>query len=204
LVLERYPAAKRLMLERVLRVIDVNFGTFRGWVRHTLALVQWLSGGLDAQTQVDLRQTRRLVFVCLGNINRSCFAEAVARRLGVSCTSFGLSTTTGASAYVGAAVTAPRFGLDLTGHCATNIDDYRPEPGDLLLVMEVRHLHRLRQAGLGHLPTALLGTWSYPRRIHIHDPHKLSPEYFITCFTVIESATRALVAEWNSAGREGA
>lgn len=191
------------MFKKIALVTRINFGTFRGWVRHALAMAQWYAGGLDHAVQPDLGSTRRLVFVCLGNINRSCFAEAVARREGATCTSFGLSTTTGAPAFERAIGTAVRHGIDLSQHQATDLKDYRPEPGDLLLVMEVRHLGRLRASGLGHIPVALLGAWSYPRRLHLHDPHKLSEAYFLSCFSIIESATRALVHEWRAARSGG-
>jgi protein-tyrosine phosphatase len=189
-------------LQRVAHVTRINYGTFRGWVRHALAMLQWSVGSLQSATDVDLRKADRLVFVCLGNINRSCFAEGVATREGAMACSFGLSTTTGAPAFHMAVATAERLGVDLQAHQATNLTDYIARPGDLLLVMEVRHIKRLRRAGLGHVPTALLGAWTHPRRLHLHDPHKLSSDYFLTCFGLIESATRALVHEWK-ATRQG-
>ncbi len=166
-------------------------------------MAQWLVGGLDDLTQPALGKASRLVFVCLGNINRSCFAEAVARRAGAPAVSIGLSTTTGIPAFHTAVDTARLFGLDLTRHRTTDLADFVPQEGDLLLVMEVRHVRRLRQAGLGHLPIALLGAWSRPMRIHLHDPHTLSSEYFATCFAQIDSATRGLVHAWRGA-RDGA
>lgn len=191
-------------LQRVASAMRTNYGTFRGWVRHMLAMLQWAAGLLPSATGEEMQATRRLVFVCLGNINRSCFAEAVARREGAPSCSFGLSTTTGAPAFPMAVDTAARMGLNLQAHLATNLTDYTAEPGDLLLVMEVRHIARLKASGLGHVPVALLGAWSYPRRLHLHDPYKLSPEYFLTCFSLIESATRALVHDWKAARRGAA
>jgi len=70
----------------------------------------------------------RLVFVCLGNINRSAFAEQVARSLSANTCSIGLSTTTGAPAFDKAIETAPLFGLDLSHHRATNLKDYAFRP----------------------------------------------------------------------------
>lgn len=178
------------------QLVAVNYGTWKGLVRHALTQSQWLLGGLEGLMQTDLRGVERLVFVCLGNINRSCFAESVARSMGVPACSLGLSTTTGAPAFHRAVSTAEQFGVDLSGHRATNLTDYEPRAGDLLLVMEVRHVRRLRGSAIGNRRVALLGGWGTPRRLHIHDPHVLSPEYFQTCFTLIESATRNLVTEW--------
>lgn len=183
---------------RLAALIRTNHGTFRGWVRHALALTQWLAGGLNAYTVADLRRFDRLVFVCLGNINRSAFAEAVARREGAQTVSLGLATNTGAPAFAMAVETSGAFHVDLSSHRATALSDHVPRQGDLLLVMEVRHIARLRAAGIPASSIALLGAWSYPRRLHIHDPHTLSAEYFKTCFAVIESATRNLVADWQA------
>jgi protein-tyrosine phosphatase len=50
--------------------------------------------------QLQPERVRRLVFVCLGNINRSAFGHVVAAGLGVRVVSIGLSTpTTGAPAF---------------------------------------------------------------------------------------------------------
>jgi protein-tyrosine phosphatase len=176
--------------------LRTNFGTFRGGVRHALTWTQWFAGGLDDLVQPELGAVQRLVFVCLGNINRSCFAESVARSMGVPACSIGLSTTTGAPAYPRAVTTAGHFGIDLSGHRATSIADHQPLAGDLLLAMEVRHVRRLQRSELGGTPVALLGGWGSPQRLHIHDPHVLSQEYFQTCFTLIEASTRNLVLDW--------
>src|SRR5438045_2993372 len=94
------------------RACDRRHGTFRGWVRGLLAELEFRSGRLRRFVRPDLRATRRLVFVCLGNINRSPFAHAVALDLGARCTSIGLSTTTGVPAFATAVETARRLGID--------------------------------------------------------------------------------------------
>jgi protein-tyrosine phosphatase len=161
-------------------------------VRLWLAQAEWLLGRLDHWTAPDPRQVQRFVFVCLGNINRSAFAGAVAGRLGMHCASIGLSTTTGAPAWGMAIAQAARQGYDLGSHRATNLADYAYREGDLLLVMEVRHAHRLVAHGIPRHAIAMLGYWASPRRLHLHDPHLLPEPYFATCFTVIESAVRRL------------
>lgn len=170
-----------------------NYGTFRGFVRATLAHAEFVLGRLELHLQPPA-DTLRLVFVCLGNINRSAFAEAAARELGAKTCSIGLSTSTGAPAFRTAVELAPDFGLDLGAHKATDILDYSFEPGDLLLVMEIRHARRLVARGIPAESIALLGHWASPRRIHLHDPHTLSDAYFRTCFTLIRSAVHGVVA----------
>ena len=197
----RIPLALRASIRvRVSRLVETNHGTFRGWVRSLLSQTEFVFGGLDRFVQPTPREVRRLVFVCLGNINRSAFAAALALRRDVQAISIGLSTSTGAPATLAAVRCAAGFGVDLGGHAATDISDYVFEPGDLLLVMETRHARRLIDKGFAPEAIALLGYWSSPHRIHLHDPHTLSDVYFRTCFTLIHSAVNKLVDELTVAG----
>lgn len=172
--------------------VRINHGTWRGFLRHALAWAELRSGRLAPFLQADVAQARRLVFVCLGNINRSAFAHAVAHTLGEPVLSIGLSTTTGAPATPQAVVQARQQGFDLSAHRATDFADYRHQPGDLLLVMEIRHAHELVRRGIPRAAVMPLGLWAAPQRIHLHDPHTLNDDYFATCFTLIESAVRRL------------
>lgn len=169
-----------------------SFGTHRGLVRLLLGEADYLAGRLNGFLKPDLQVTRRLVFVCLGNINRSPFAENIATSLGLHATSIGLSTSTGAPAFETAVTTARRFNIDLTAHRATDFVDYERVTGDLHLAMEIRHAHQLLALGVPRSSIFLLGHWATPHRIHIHDPHTLSDAYFRTCFTIIQSAVREL------------
>jgi protein-tyrosine phosphatase len=174
-------------------LIQRNHGTFRGWVRHVLGLVEWRYGLLKKFGSLDPLTANRLVFVCLGNINRSAFAGAVARKLGDKSTSIGLSTTPGASATPAAMSEARRRGFSLDDHRATAIDDYQFESGDALFVMEVRHAHALALRGIPKEAIHFLGLWATPARVHLHDPHTLSTDYLMTCFTLIETAVCRIV-----------
>ncbi len=187
-------------MKRLNTLLQVNHGTHRGFVRLALAQLQGLAGQLDAWTAPNLANVQRLVFVCLGNINRSPFAEAMARSLGCHTVSIGLSTTAGAPATDRALMEARRYGLELGAHRATPLGEYTHAPGDLLLAMEVRHVQRLIDAGCPRGSVALLGHWSRPRRLHLHDPHKLGDAYFRTCFTLIASAVRELVDDGRACG----
>ena len=184
------------LLARICQLVVLNYGHWRGAIRLGLAQAEWLLGRLDPWLGPEPRKVKRLVFVCLGNINRSAYADAVARGLGANCVSIGLATTTGAAAFSMATAQALRFGVDLGGHRATDFTDYRYVDGDLLMAMEVRHVHRLIALGVPSQAIALLGFWATPRRLHLHDPHMLPEPYFATCFTIIESAVRKLVAQY--------
>ena len=179
---------------RLASAVRQSHGTWRGWVRSMLAQLEFLTGRLTPWTVAQLSGQRphRYVFVCLGNINRSAFAAEVARRCGLHCASIGLSTATGLPAYEKAIVQAAAMGYDLTAHRATHIADYGWQEGDLLFAMEVRHVRWMIDSGIPSSAIALLGFWAAPQRIHLHDPHTLSDEYFATCFTLIESAVRRL------------
>ena len=183
------------MTGRITQLTQVNYGTFRGWVRALLGQAEYVSGRIDAHLNINPQQVQRLVFVCLGNINRSAFAGAIAQARGVTTCSIGLATTTGAPAFHTAISTARGFGIELSAHTATDIADYVYQSGDLLLAMEVRHIRQLVARGYPAEAIAPLGHWSSPHRIHLHDPHTLSDEYFQTCFTLIQSAVNHLAEQ---------
>jgi protein-tyrosine phosphatase len=173
--------------------IDTHFGTARGAVRLALAHVQ-VALGAGRIAPESLAGTRRLVFVCLGNICRSAFADAVAHRAGASAVSAGLSTHAGGPAHPPVVAEAARMGYDLSAHRTTPIADYAPQPGDLLLVMEVRQLAALdRDPRLADVPKMLLGAWARPW-LHLHDPYMLGDTYLAKCLQRIEYATKAIIA----------
>jgi protein-tyrosine phosphatase len=190
-----YIAPQPIASSRWLRFVQSRHGTTRGWVRSVLADGEYLLGRLERFTHPRPERVRRLVFVCLGNINRSAFAAAVAAQRGAAVVSIGLSTTTGAPATPMAQQCATDFGLDLSSHRATDLGDYRFEEGDLLLAMETRHARQLEAVGIPPGAIALLGHWSSPHRIHLHDPHTLSEAYFRTCLTLLHAAVRGLIRE---------
>lgn len=177
-----------------------NYATFRGWVRWVLAVLEWRVGRLRSFEQVDFGKVRRLVFVCHGNICRSCFAEALARQAGLPTASFGLSTSSGLPAFPGAIRTAKRFGIDLDGHRVTSMGDFRFADGDLLVAMEVRQVRRLQRiVAHGNVQMTLLGLWSTPFRPHLHDPYEHGADYFDTCFRAIRSGVETLGARLKAA-----
>lgn len=189
----------RNLILRAKTLIDTNYGTHRGLVRHLIGQMEGMFGPAVRFRRIAPASVKRLVFVCLGNINRSAFAHAVAESCGARCMSIGLATTTGAKATETARIIAPEFGISLDTHRATDLSDYELDGGDLLLVMELRHAHRLVAAGFPAGQIALLGHWARPIRYHIHDPQTLSTEYFRSCFAVIQPAVRRLVAELKAA-----
>ena len=190
-------------LARAKTRIETRYGTHRGWVRYLLGQIEGAVGPRERFRALRPTTVERLVFVCLGNVNRSAFAHAVAAGTAAECASIGLSTTTGAPATPEAIAVAREFGVSLDAHQATDYSDYTRRDGDLLLVMELRHAHALVERGVPPDRIALLGHWAKPVRYHIHDPHTLSTGYYRTCFALIRPAVLRLVEELERAGSPG-
>ena len=182
----------------VARFVEREFGTYRGLVRTALANLMWLAGPYRKYGRIDWTRVRRVVFVCMGNICRSPYAhqrwQAMAVPLPVA--SFGLSTTTGVAADDTAARIAGTLGVDLSAHAAVDLDDFAIADGDLMLVMEDRHVRRLKPVVAGRdVQIVLLGLWHRPPFALLYDPHRLSPAYFAACFRRIDGAIDRLAAE---------
>lgn len=168
------------------QMIDSRFGTTRGLLRLLLSYPQHWAGFVTLAPN-DMGNVRRLVFVCRGNISRSAYAEAAARRRGLAAASCGVSAAQGREADPAAVQVASQGGFDLSGHRATEAGRFEPEPGDLLLAMEVRQLAALRELPhLGKTPRLLLG--SFAGTPHLHDPYGLSLPYYASCFERIDAA----------------
>ena len=173
---------------RPVQSISINFGTFRGFIRFVLAEIDYMFRFNSYDSELRPSSPRRYVFVCLGNINRSAFADVVAQSKGLNSISIGLSTTTGAPATETAIEVGDQYGVNLRNHRATNLTDYKYSEVDALFVMELRHIKRLLESGLPRESINVLGQWARPRRIHLHDPHTLSPDFHFTCMGLIFSA----------------
>lgn len=180
-------------VKRIANLVATNYGTSLGMVQVALGELEYVAGTINRFVAPDARRVKRLVFVCLGNFNRSPFASALACAHGACATSVGLWTSPGVPASGKAIETAAFFGIDLTAHRTKGIADYRFEEGDLLLAMEIRHALQLAQMGIPSAQIALLGHWATPHRIHIHDPHLLTGAYFRSCFSILNVAVLNLI-----------
>jgi protein-tyrosine phosphatase len=172
------------------QAINRRFGTWRGAIRTLISWPQhWLGQG-QRQPGPDSEITR-LVFVCRGNISRSAYAEHLGKQLGLNTASFGVSAGMGNPAEPVATKVGASLGVDLSAHRSTTLDGYKPQPGDLLLCMEVRQLEVLAaHPEKSHVPRVLLG--SFAACPHIHDPFTLSEAYYQTCFARISKAVTRL------------
>lgn len=177
--------------------IKNRYGTYRGLVRTVLAQFESASGRLDEFKLRRPNEVKRLVFVCRGNICRSSFAHQVAMRCGLPSASIGLSTRTGGRSPAAALAAAARADVDMGGHRATDFKDFDTQPGDLFLVMEVRHAHELRRRlqDRTDISIALLGMYLERKMPHLHDPFTLNDQYFDTVFKRIEHAVCRLARD---------
>ena len=179
-----------------------NFSNHRGLVRTLLADLMWRLGPYRRYGEVDWGRVQRLVFICQGNICRSPFAHYSALEQGseLPVVSFGLATTTGVPANSVAQSVAAEMGVDLSPHRATDMQDFGIRDGDLLIVMEDRHVRWLEPYVVDRpVQVVLLGLWCRPRFALLYDPYEQPREYFATCLDRIQRAVSALLAE--AAGR---
>jgi protein-tyrosine phosphatase len=176
-----------------------NFGGYSGLLRLLLTNVDYLLGPAVKFTRPDLSRVNRLVFVCLANLKRSAFAQAVAQQAGLPAASFGLCAVSGQVPLAMTVRLAAEMGVRLDDHHSVDRPLFEPAEGDLYLVMELRHAYLLVRQGYPAERVALLGFWARPLRLHLHDPHRKGPAYLRTCFTLIQSAVLNIGREFKAA-----
>lgn len=179
------------MLSR--KSIEGHFGSRRGFIRHIRYSLLHKLGRYRAYSDIDWQSIDRLVFVCKGNICRSAFAEAVARKEGFSAVSCGIDTIENAPANAAAVRMAQGLGYDLSHHKTTTIQSLVIHKSDLLVAMEPLQAKFLERHLGVRAHYTLLGLWANPAIPYIHDPYGLGGGYFDSCFDCIEKSTREVV-----------
>lgn len=183
-------------------IISKNFATTRGFVRTILADLMWRAGPYKKYGRVNWDNVQRLVFICQGNICRSPFAHYLTSSLepGIPVTSFGLATTTGVEAFSLATDVAGDYRLDMSHHTATDLVDFNIKDGDLLIVMEDRHINKLKpKLHSKNVQLCLLGLWCRPRFALLYDPFEHDRIYFESCFSRIDRAVNNMLLEYKTA-----
>ncbi len=169
-----------------------GYGGTQAFLRHLYWRSFAAAGGLGPLRRLDWSRVDRLVFVCLGNVCRSPYAERRAASQGIVSMSLGLDTTPGIPANDTACTVAAHRGIDLTQHRARRLDDVALAPSDLVVCMEPAHVRAIRRSRTCPAQLTLLGMWASPQRIYLHDPFGGSTEYFHSCYAVIDTAIGAL------------
>jgi protein-tyrosine phosphatase len=163
-------------------------------------MLYWL-GAYRRYANPDWSRVNRLVFVCLGNINRSAYGEAKARSLGFDCISYGIDADETKGASTEAIRNGSARGIDLTPHVCRSIYNIELQADDLVLAVEPGHIQAIEQAlasnNPGGLPVqlTLLGVWSRSPTPFIQDPICRSDIYFGSCFDRIDQAIYRIGSE---------
>ncbi len=180
--------------------INDNFGSRRGLARHWWFKFQYLMGQFKTYQQIDWQSVDRLVFVCMGNICRSAYAEAVSHSRGYESVSCGINTTEGAPANETAIRIAESRGFNLRDHKTTPIQNLPLRKNDLLVAMEPwQAMYLQRELGKTNACT-LLGLWRPNPNPYVHDPFSSTNAYFKLCFSVIESSVDEITGKINKIG----
>lgn len=180
--------------------IKQEFGSRKGFLRFVYYQLLLKLGFYRQYQHVNFSTTCRLVFVCTGNICRSPFAEAIAKKSGVNCYSFGLDTRGGDAADPRAKAFASSRSFDLECHVTQKLSDYQHHAGDLLILMEPAHL-RMLPPSLALIPVTFLGLWLDSPTLYLHDPYNTCIEYFHKCESQVQVATENILAKWNDHAR---
>jgi len=186
------------------RAISESYGCKTGWSLHQLYLAAYRLnlGGLRHFEHIEWNRVTRLVFVCRGNICRSPYAEARARRLGLNATSCGFEVSSKSCVDATGVKIARQLGLELSNHqprgCGLSL-----AAGDLWVGMEPWHGRQLLRFSQGSgAQVTLLGLWCCRPRPHIHDPYGLGEGYFQTCFGIIDGAIEEVARRLGAHGSE--
>ena len=149
------------------------------------------------------KQISNVLFVCIGNICRSPFAQGLFTKLicqegykGFHAESAGLLALPGNSATFLAQKVAVEHGVDLTGHKAKRLSQELVDWAEMILVMEKAHKDEL----LADFPEATDKTFLMRRFARfgsrnrgIADPYGLQYDAYRFCYLDIEDAVSGLV-----------
>lgn len=144
------------------------------------------------------RPVGSVLFLCLGNLCRSPFAEvAAAQRLaGVAIASAGFLSHDGRPSPPHVVQTAQALGVDLSAARAQRVTAAQVAQADLIVCMDVSHLERLeREFPQALAKTTLLGLFAPSGPVEMRDPYDLSPAATRTVFVEMLQAIDALAAQ---------
>lgn len=139
--------------------------------------------------------TRRVVFVCMGNICRSAFAEYLMRSITkdnvvLTIESCGLNVDVRTQSPHEAIITAKMFGLDLERHLSKGLECCDLENADLILAMEFWQYRKLVELyPYKKKYIKLLREYApFPENVlcNINDPFGQSAKKFEKCFKQIK------------------
>ncbi|GAC1652207.1 MAG: hypothetical protein NVS9B15_12700 [Acidobacteriaceae bacterium] len=134
---------------------------------------------INGLTRIPAGSERSILFLCYGNICRSPFAEALAKKHmpGFAIASAGFYPKDGRSSPDFMRKAAQEFGVDLRSHRSQRVDEAMVGRHDLIIVMDRRNYRLLKQEFPRAVDkTLFLGMLDSPSRLEIADPYELPYE----------------------------
>jgi protein-tyrosine-phosphatase/predicted ATP-grasp superfamily ATP-dependent carboligase len=151
----------------------------------------------QAAARTELQRAGRVLFVCKGNIGRSPFAEAIARRLlgdGRECSSAGFLQP-GRPSPADAVAAAASWDVDLTRHRSTVVTAELVRDSDAIFVFDERNYSRM----VALFPQArdrlhLLGALDTGGSLFVPDPWGRGPDAYAATYRRIAEALTAAIS----------
>lgn len=182
----------------------------RRYLRKHLKDLYWTIRGRSIKNSPLPRNSRSFLFICLGNICRSPFAEHIARHLvngaltvDMRFDSAGLRVREATPSPENAIEAAEAFGVDLRGHKSKALDREMLDAVDVTLAMEPRHIEALEEQFPDYrekfflLP--LFDTKEAKRKgfkaYNIEDPFGRDLQDFRDCYRRIQQCVSDLIEE---------
>ena len=162
---------------------------------------------LKKAKELEFSRIKRIVFVCVGNICRSPFAEIIAlsNNIGIPVISAGLEASGKDSPDPTAKKIAKEFGYNMDHLCSTALANLKLFDSDLLVVMEPHHLKRISVMHQNmNFQVTLLGGWDDDPVLTINDPYGGSEARFRVIFSHIQVSVENLLdslKKWRIAAR---
>lgn len=180
-------------------------------IKNALRELYWAMQGKGLKNPPLPGYPKSILYVCKGNICRSPFAERLTKKLVekgandlLEIRSAGLDATVKNPPPKEAIDSAKMFGVSLDDHKARRLTRELITGSDLIVVMEVKHLHRLEET----YPESkdkffLLSMFSYEKPCwgsyyyfyNIVDPYGKTGDQFLLCYKIIEMRLKNFLYE---------
>lgn len=197
-------AARKVLGERVVG----EFRQYRTYAKseRPLYLKMRILNGLGVSNPKRVRPpdtSRSFLFVCFGNIMRSCMCEALLNRelphSEMKVTSAGLNAIPGKQAHPWAVSAAQEFGVSLEHHRARLLTSEMIEQADAIFIMDYQnHVQILSRHPSAKNKVFLLSAYAGDdyRPIEIHDPYYLGQEGTVRCYQILQTCINNLSASF--------
>ena len=176
-----------------------RYGGKKAFLSYFLGRFSCLLGIYGKHTSIDFSRVERVIFVCVGNVCRSPFAEQLVlggvKLAGCEVVSCGIRTSGGTPAHPQAVAAALRYHIDLSKHASMSVGELGLVNSDLVVGMEPSNLASIQAiiADSG-AQQSLLGLWGGTPSPYIQDPYGRCDEYFDTCYRRIKESIEGLAA----------